>query len=611
MNTTEKLGALRRAMAERGVDAYLVPTDDFHASEYVGAHFKTREYLSGFTGSAGTLVVTPDRAALWTDGRYFLQAQEQLSGSGIELMRDGQPGVEKPEEFLLAQMRDGGVLGFDARTVSTAAARRLGKRLSEKHIRFDGDRDLAGAVWADRPPLSAEPVWELAEKYAGCGRAEKLRRVREAMAREGADTMLVTALDDIAWLLNLRGNDVQCTPVFLAYLLLTRERAVLCVQSSAVSREIGDALARDGVSLAEYGEIERLVRALPTGVHVLLDARTANYRLYQSVPDGVRVIDRPSPIALMKAVKNPTECENIRRAHRMDGAAVTKFLCWLKRTVGSGTVTERSAAAKLEELRRAGEGYLGPSFDPILAYGPHGAVVHYDTMNGDDTPLAPRGFCLADTGGHYLEGTTDVTRTAALGPLTEEERRAYTLVLRGHIRLAAARFRRGVSGNGLDVLARGPLWEQGLDYNHGTGHGVGYLLSVHEGPQRIHWNTAERCALVPGMVFSDEPGLYFAGKFGVRLENLVMVREEEKNGYGEFLSLEPLTMVPFDRDAIDCSLLSERELSWLNAYHAAVLEALAPYLDGPELAWLREATAPLEKQRTQNAPHGGRGNCTG
>ena len=551
MTTAEKLTALRRAMAQRGLAAYLVLTDDFHASEYVGDYFKAREYLSGFTGSAGTLLILPSCALLWTDGRYFLQAESQLAGSGIELMRSGEPDVPTLERFLLAELEDGSLLGFDARTVNTALARRLGNKLRTKHIRFAGDEDLVDALWPDRPPLSAAPVWELGIEYAGEARADKLARVRAAMADEGAD-----------------------------------------------AEEVKASLAADGVRLADYESIYGLVRALPRGTRVLLDGTTANYRLTQSVPDGAETLDRPSPIVPMKAVKNAVEQENLRRAHLADGIALTRFLRWLKHDAVREGATELSAAAKLEEYRRESADYLEPSFDPILAYGPHGAIVHYEATEETDVPLEAHGLLLADTGGHYRTGTTDVTRTVALGPVAGEEKRACTLVLRGHLALAAARFRAGVTGENLDILARGPLWDEGLDYNHGTGHGVGYLLSVHEGPQRIHWSIASNArhtALEPGMIFSDEPGLYLAGKFGVRLENLLLVREAETNAYGRFLSLEPLTLAPFDRDTIDPSLLSDRELAQLNAYHARVYETLAPHLDAETRAWLRGVTAPLGK----------------
>ena len=597
MVPAERLALLRKEMEKRRIDAYVVVTDDFHASEYVGAHFKSREFLSGFTGSAGTLVVLPDAAALWTDGRYFLQAAQQLDGSGIELMRMGQPGMPEIPAFLRDNVPENGRIGFDSRTVSNDFARSIGEKTREKHIRFAGGEDLVDLVWADRPALSCERLWELGAEYAGLTRAEKLKMAREKMEELGADVFVIPALDEIAWLLNLRGNDVLYTPVFLSYLLLTREGATLCVQESAVSAEIETELKAAGVELAPYDDIYRLVAALPRGTRVLLDGERANYRITQSVPEGAETVDRPSPIQLMKAMKTPAEQENERLAHIKDGVAVTRFLCWLKHTVGSEPITELSAAKKLESLRAEGEHYLEQSFDPILAYGAHGAIVHYEPTEETDIPLEPRGLCLADTGAQYLEGTTDITRTVALGPLTAEERHVYTLVLRGHLQLGAARFLHGCTGENLDMLARAPLWENGLDYNHGTGHGVGFVLGVHEGPERVHWDVNRQkrhCVIEEGMIFSNEPGIYLAGKFGVRIENLVVVRAVEENEYGRFLALEPLTLVPYDRDAIDPALLSPRDVELLNAYHARVYAALSPYLSGSELAWLKEATAPVQ-----------------
>lgn len=596
MKTSEKLALLRAEMKKRGIDAYVVVTDDFHASEYVGTHFKAREFLSGFTGSAGTLVVLPDAAALWTDGRYFLQASQQLEGSGIELMRMGQPGVPEIPAFLRDHVPENGWIGFDSRTVSNAFARTIGEKTREKHIRFAGGEDLVDLVWADRPALSCEPVWTLDVKYTGLTRREKLAMVRGKMEELGADVFVIPALDEVAWLLNLRGGDVLYTPVFLSYLLLGRDQATLCVQKEAVSAEIEAQLKADGVSLAPYDDIYRLVAALPAATRVLLDGERANYRITQSVPDGAETLDRPSPIQLMKAMKTPAEQENERLAHIKDGVAVTRFLYWLKHAVGKEPITELSAAKKLESLRAEGEHYLEQSFDPILAYGAHGAIVHYEPTEETDIPLEPHGLCLADTGAQYLEGTTDITRTVALGPLTDEEKRIYTLVLRGHLQLGAAKFLYGCTGENLDMLARTPLWENGLDYNHGTGHGVGFVLGVHEGPERVHWDVNRQkrhCVIEEGMIFSNEPGIYLAGKFGVRIENLVVVREAERTEFGRFLKLEPLTLVPYDRDAIDLTMLSSRDVELLNDYHAKVCAAISPYLQGDELNWLKEVTAPV------------------
>lgn len=596
MKTSEKLTLLRAEMKKRGISAYVVVTDDFHASEYVGTHFKAREFLSGFTGSAGTLVVLPDSAALWTDGRYFLQAAQQLDGSGIELMRMGESGVPEIADFLRDHVEENGFIGFDSRTVSNAFARTIGEKTREKHIRFAGGEDLVDLVWADRPALSCEPVWTLDVKYTGLTRREKLAMVRGKMEELGADVFVIPALDEVAWLLNLRGGDVLYTPVFLSYLLLGRDQATLCVQKEAVSAEIEAQLKADGVSLAPYDDIYRLVAALPTGTRVLLDGERANYRITQSVPDGAETLDRPSPIQLMKAMKTPAEQENERLAHIKDGVAVTRFLYWLKHAVGKEPITELSAAKKLESLRAEGEHYLEQSFDPILAYGAHGAIVHYEPTEETDIPLEPHGLCLADTGAQYLEGTTDITRTVALGPLTDEKKRIYTLVLRGHLQLGAAKFLYGCTGENLDMLARTPLWENGLDYNHGTGHGVGFVLGVHEGPERVHWDVNRQkrhCVIEEGMIFSNEPGIYLAGKFGVRIENLVVVREAERTEFGRFLKLEPLTLVPYDRDAIDLTMLSSRDVELLNDYHAKVCAAISPYLQGDELNWLKEVTAPV------------------
>ena len=596
MKTSEKLTLLRAEMKKRGIDAYVVVTDDFHASEYVGTHFKAREFLSGFTGSAGTLVVLPDSAALWTDGRYFLQAAQQLDGSGIELMRMGEPGVPEIADFLRDHVEENGFIGFDSRTVSNAFARTIGEKTREKHIRFAGGEDLVDLVWADRPALSCEPVWTLDVKYTGLTRREKLAMVRGKMEELGADVFVIPALDEVAWLLDLRGGDVLYTPVFLSYLLLGRDQATLCVQKEAVSAEIEAQLKADGVSLAPYDDIYRLVAALPAATRVLLDGASANYRITQSVPDGAETLDRPSPIQLMKAMKTPAEQENERLAHIKDGVAVTRFLYWLKHAVGKEPITELSAAKKLESLRAEGEHYLEQSFDPILAYGAHGAIVHYEPTEETDIPLEPHGLCLADTGAQYLEGTTDITRTVALGPLTDEEKRIYTLVLRGHLQLGAAKFLYGCTGENLDMLARTPLWEAGLDYNHGTGHGVGFVLGVHEGPERVHWDVNRQkrhCVIEEGMIFSNEPGIYLAGKFGVRIENLVVVREADRTEFGRFLKLEPLTLVPYDRDAIDLTMLSSRDVELLNDYHAKVCAAISPYLQGDELNWLKEVTAPV------------------
>lgn len=600
----KELLRLRERMQAEGIDAWLIMTDDFHGSEYVGDYFKCREYISGFTGSAGTLLVLKDHAGLWTDGRYFLQAKEQLEGSGITLYRSGQPGVPSLENVLQERLSAGETLGFDGRCVMAGYARRLREQLEEKGITVVSGFDLVGDVWEDRPPLSREPVWILPEEYAGMGAGEKIAEVRRVLKQKKADWFLLASLEDICWLLNVRGNDVECTPVVLSYLLMSQEEVRWYVQTEALSPEVRDYLAQTGICLREYGEIYADVERLPAGSRLLYDENHVNDALISRIPPEVEAEDGENPTLLLKAIKNPVEVSNERAAHIKDGVAVTRFLFWLKKQrkeeetgKWQTPVTELGAAAKLETFRREQDGYLGPSFYPILAYGEHGAIVHYAADEDSDIPLRPEGFLLADTGGHYKEGTTDITRTIALGPLTREQKEMYTLVLKGHIRLADAVFLKGAAGMSLDVLARTPLWERGLDYNHGTGHGVGYLLSVHEGPNSFRYRPAATrgndCVLEEGMITSDEPGIYLEGRFGIRLENLLVCARKRENTFGVFLGFEPLTMVPFDREAILGEMLSEKERNWLNIYHRKVFETLSPYLEEEERRWLREETAEI------------------
>lgn len=593
MTPDEKITVLREKMQEREMDAYLIPTDDYHMSEYVGEHFKEREYMSGFSGSAGTLLVTQTRALLWTDGRYFLQAQEQLENTSIELMKMGQPGVQTVTEFLAEMLPVHGIIGFDGRTVTAAYVERLLQKAAGKQVTVAAGEDLVDEIWKDRPPVSKEPVWELSVEYAGVSREDRLADIHRQMEQDGTDALLLTTLDEIAWLLNLRGNDVRNTPVFLAYMLITPNRNVLCLHREILPEKIRDELRNAGVETADYQEIEELLQELPEGTVLQADRQSVNYHLWECVPGDIRIKDKESPVVKSKAIKNQTEIRHIRQAHVKDGIAVTKLIYWLKTHVGKEKITEISAAAKLEELRAQAEDYLGPSFDPIIAYGAHGAIVHYEATPETDVELFPEGLLLMDTGGHYLEGTTDITRTIALGEISEEERQAYTSVLRGHLHLGAAHFLYGCCGQNLDILAREPLWEQGLDFRHGTGHGVGYLLNVHEGPQSFRFRITENgpaVVLEEGMILSNEPGYYCAGKYGIRHENLVLCTEAQKTEYGRFMKLETLTMVPFDTDAIDPRQMTEQELNWLNEYHQRVYQTLSPYFEGEELVWLRNIT---------------------
>ena len=585
----KQIDELRGLMSERGIYAYIVPTDDFHGSEYVGAHFKVREYLSGFTGSAGTLVVTLDEAALWTDGRYFIQAERELSGGGIELMRMGEPQTPTIERFLLDKMPENSSLGFDGRVISAAFAMRLGKALQPKNITLKTDEDLGGEVWENRPPLSRQPVFELSESVCGKSRREKLTLIREKMKAENADCLAISALDEIAWTLNLRGGDIEYNPVFLAFMLVFEDRAELFAERSIFGDDIVQNLRNDGVEILPYDEIYSVLNSLSGAVWA--DLRAINHRMKSSL-ENARIVSKPSPIVIMKAMKNSAEIAAEISAHIKDGVAVTRFMYWLKHTIDHEKITEISAAEKLEEFRKMGEGYLGQSFEPIMAYGRHGAIVHYSATEETDSELQPRGLLLSDTGGHYLDGTTDITRTFVLGELTDEEKRTFTLVLAAHLDLLGAVFPKGVRGSALDGIARQSLWQHGLDFNHGTGHGVGFLLNVHEGPQRISWRAFNDAPLEAGMITSDEPGLYFEGKFGIRHESLVLCREAEWLN-GGYLCFEPLTCVPFDTAGIDKKLLTDAQITYFNKYQSWVYETLSPLLSKEEAELLAEVTKPI------------------
>lgn len=589
----ERLDALRNLMAEKNIDAYLVPTDDFHGSEYVGKHFKCREYITGFTGSAGTAVIMKDIAGLWTDGRYFIQAAEQLEGSGIELFRSGEPGVPTVHKFLEDKLKDGMCLGFDGRTVSSGEAEKLRSLLKDRGVKFAVEEDLIGKIWEDRPALSCTPVMELDEKWCGESRASRIMKIREKLRAKGADIWILTTLDDIAWLLNIRGNDIHCCPVVLSYLVMTDTEIRLFANAKAFPEQVRRNLEADGVQIYPYDDVYVYVQTIPSERRIFLSRADVNSRLVSNIPAGAEIIDGTNLTLLPKAVKNVTEMQNEKAAHIKDGVAVTKFIYWLKTRVGKEKITELSAAEKLYSLRSEQENFVGDSFDPIIAYGKHAAIVHYSATEATDIPLEARGMVLADTGGHYLDGTTDITRTVVLGPVTEKEKKYFTAVLRGNLNLAAARFKYGCTGLNLDYLARGPLWEMGEDYNHGTGHGVGYLLNVHEGPNSFRWkNLPGRTepVLEEGMITSDEPGYYLENEFGIRHENLLLCRQGEKTSYGQFMYFEELTMVPFDLDGINALQMTERERDLLNAYHKKVYRNISPYLNEEEKEWLKNAT---------------------
>ena len=541
----------------------------------------------------GTAIITQDMAGLWTDGRYFIQAADQLRDTTIELFKSGEPGVPTVHQFLNDKLEEGMCLGFDGRTVSAREAEELQELLQEKHITFSVNDDLIGEIWEDRPALSCEPVMELDIRWTGKSRADKIAEIREQMKAKEADTFILTSLDDIAWLLNIRGNDIHCCPVVLSYLVMMENELRLYANAAAFSEEIRSNLEADGVKIYPYDDVYSYVQSISSDKKVLLSRANVNSRLVSNIPSEVTILDEPNLTLLPKAVKNETEMENERIAHIKDGVAVTKFIHWLKKNVTRTTITELSTAEKLYQFRSEQEHFLGESFDPIIAYGTHAAIVHYSATEATDIPLEARGMVLADTGGHYLEGTTDITRTIVLGPVTAKEKKFFTAVLRGNLNLAAAKFKYGCTGLNLDYLARGPLWELGEDYNHGTGHGVGYLLNVHEGPNSFRWKNLPgnpAPVLEEGMITSDEPGYYLENEFGIRHENLVLCKKAEKTSFGQFMCFEPLTMVPFDLEGINPEEMTERERKLLNDYHQKVYTTISPYLDEEEKEWLKQAT---------------------
>lgn len=590
----ERLEALRRQMQKRKIDIYVVPTSDFHESEYVGEHFKTRRFITGFTGSAGTAVITLTEAGLWTDGRYFVQAEKQLAGSTVTLYRMGEEGVPKVDEFIAEKLPEGGCLGFDGRVVNGAWGGRLNRLASEKHASLHVDEDLIDLIWEDRPALSKEPLFLLEEIYSGKSTADKIADVRKAMKKEGANVHILTSLYDIAWLLNIRGGDIDYVPVVLSYLVLTERECVWFLQEEVVDGKIRAYLDENDITTKPYQGIYEHVAGLPADAAVLLDKNTVNYRIVSSLRPEIKVIDRPNPTEWMKAVKNPIEVDNTRKAHVKDGVAFTKFMYWLKTNIGKISMTEISASDYLEEKRREQEHFIELSFDTICAYGPNAAMMHYAATPETDTELKPEGFLLVDSGGHYLEGTTDITRTMALGPVTDEMKLHFTTVCRSNLNLAHAKFLYGCTGLNLDILARGPLWELGLDYKCGTGHGVGYVLNVHEGPNGFRWRVVperhDNGVLEEGMITTDEPGVYLEGKYGIRTENELVCRKAEKNEYGQFMEFENITYAPIDLDAIEPALMSGREKKMLNDYHKMVYETLSPYMTAEENEWLKVYT---------------------
>lgn len=549
--------------------------------------------MTGFTGSAGTAVITMKEAGLWTDGRYFIQAAAQLEGSGVTLFRMGEEGVPKVEEYVEEQLEKGGCIGFDGRVMDAKAGKKYAEIAEKKEGSLYVTEDLVDIIWTERPSLPAHKVWILEQEYAGMSTEEKLSQVREQMKQEGADVHILASLYDIAWLLNLRGDDIDHVPVFLSFVAVEEKKTTLFINQEILEDKVKKYLKDNQIQVEDYEKIYAYAENLKDH-KVLMSLEEVNYRIAENVQKHSQIVDAPNPSLLLKSIKNETELENTRIAHLKDAVAVTKFMYWLKTNIGKKEITEISASDYLEELRKEQEHFLDVSFDTICAYGANAAMMHYSASEESNAVLKPEGFLLVDSGGHYLEGTTDITRTFALGELSHEQKKHFTAVCRSNLNLANAKFLYGCSGINLDILARGPLWDMGIDYRCGTGHGVGHILNVHEGPNGFRWKVVQERndsgKLEAGMITTDEPGVYLEGAYGIRLENELICVKDEKNEYGQFMKFENITYVPMDLDAILPEEMTFREKQELNEYHQMVYEKISPYLNEEERIWLKEYT---------------------
>ncbi|MBR3796125.1 MAG: aminopeptidase P family protein [Clostridia bacterium] len=594
MQITDRLSAFRARMQEENMAVVIVPTADAHASEYLADHFKTRQWLCGFTGSAGTLVVGMEEAALFTDGRYFIQAERQLEGTGVTLMRMGTVGVPTVEQYVMGLAKPGESCGIDFSVISSHFAADLSDQLAGREIALRDTGDWFDALWTDRPAMPKDKVYLLESAYTGMTVTEKLAKIREVMEKAGASIHVTNVLDDIAWTLNVRGSDVHCTPVVMSYLLITQEKAIWFVDGDKIDDSVQEALLAEGVYLRGYDDIGAVLEEIEAGTGVMLDGNKLTARLCAALAD-VNIIQHENPAFRIKAIKNSVELDNLRRAHIKDGLAVTRLMYWLKQNAGKIEMDEISVSERLLALRAAQEHFISPSFDTICAYRENAAMMHYKATEDSCAKIEAKDLLLIDSGAQYLEGTTDITRTFAMGAVEEEQKMHFTAVLCGMLNLQNAKFLHGCTGIGLDILARGPMWDMGIDYRCGTGHGVGYLLSVHEGPNAFRWYKSatrnEDTVLEAGMVTTDEPGIYIEGSHGIRIENELVCHELENNEYGQFMGFEAITCAPIDLDAVIPEQMTARQRQWLNDYHAFVYEKLASLMDNEdERAWLAHAT---------------------
>ena len=590
----QRIENIRDLMKEKNIYAYIVPSSDYHQSEYVGDYFKSREFMSGFTGSAGTLIISMDEAGLWTDGRYFIQAENELKDSGIKLFKMGEEGVPTIEEYLLEKLPKNSTLGFDGRVMSVKEGQSLANKLAFKGINIEYKYDLVNDIWEDRCSLPTEKAFLLGTEYSGESFSDKLSRIRAVMKEKKATTHILASLDDIAWLFNIRGRDVKSNPVVLSYAVISIDSVYLFIDKNKIGEDIRAELSKENVQIKGYEEVYEFIKKIEENEVVLIDTSKVNYAIYSNIPSNVQKIEERNPSILFKSIKNEIELKNIRNSHIKDGVAFTKFMYWLKNNIGKIEITEISATQKLEEFRREQDKFIEPSFSTIAAYKDHAAMMHYSATEESNYKLEPRDLFLVDSGGQYFDGTTDITRTIALGPIPENVRKDFTNVVRGMIRLSKAKFLYGCRGYNLDILARGPLWEEGVDYKCGTGHGIGFVLNVHEGPNGFRWKVREdiddSCILEEGMVTTNEPGVYVENSHGIRIENEIVVRKAEKNEYGQFMDFEVITFAPIDLDAIDESLILKDEKVYLNNYHKQVYDKISPYLNEEEKQWLKTYT---------------------
>ena len=584
----ERMHALRMTFPPNYIKAFIIPSTDPHLSEYVAPHWMSREWISGFTGSAGTVVVLMNEAGLWTDSRYFLQAAKELEGSGITLYKEMLPETPSITKYLSQKLKPGESVSIDGKMFSVQQVEQMKEELAAYSLQVDLFGDPLKRIWKDRPSIPNSPAFVYDIEYAGKSCEEKVAAIRAELTKKGAYALFLSALDEIAWTLNLRGNDVHCNPVVVSYLLITQDDVIYFISPEKVTKEVNEYLKEQHVKLKNYDEVETYLNTF-TGRNILIDPKKTNFAIYSAINPKCNIIRGESPVALLKAIRNEQEIAGIHAAMQRDGVALVKFLKWLEEAVPSGKETELSVDRKLHEFRAAQPLYMGESFDTIAGYKEHGAIVHYSATPESDVPLQPKGFLLLDSGAQYLDGTTDITRTIALGELTEEEKTDYTLILKGHIALAMAKFPVGTRGAQLDVLARMPIWKYGMNFLHGTGHGVGHFLSVHEGPQSIRMNE-NPVVLQPGMVTSNEPGVYKAGSHGIRTENLTLVCKDKEGMFGDYLKFETITLCPICKKGIVKEMLT---IEWLNNYHQIVYEKLSPNLNEEEKVWLQEATASI------------------